>query len=377
LKYHGGTSDAFVAKVSADGTNLIFCGYLGGSDHDEGKDIALDSSGNAYVTGGTKSTDFAEIPSSGVAQPKNAGGGDAYVIEVSSQGQAITGTYLGGSPCQSCHELHSGDEHARGISVISSGPDAGVYVDGDTHSQANTFDPVVGPSLVYGGNGDAFAARLPLDLSTFVYKGYVGGNGYEDLRDNAVDASGNAYLCGHTASKNFPIVGGLGYTVAAGDTQAFVTKVSPDGSSLAFSTVLGGSRPDSCYGISVDASDNVYVAGHTLSPDYPVKNVGGYANQSLGTRYSKGGDGIVAEITADGTALVFSGYYGGASTDVIWASALNSNGQMVLTGTTHSVGGGRTPFPLFGGPDGKGAPGRIYQGAGDAFVALLETGGGR
>ncbi len=378
LKYHGGSSDAFIAKVTADGTKLLFCGYLGGGDHDEGKDVALDSSGNAYVTGGTKSNDFAEIPSSGVAQPDNAGGGDAYVIEVSNAGQAVTGTYLGGSPCtDGCKEEHSGDEHARGISVISSGPSAGVYVDGDTHSEPDSFLPVVGPSLTYGGNGDAFAARLPLNLSTFVYKGYVGGKDYEDMRDNAVDSSGDAYLCGHTASTNFPIVGGLGYTVAAGDTQGFVTKISPDGTTLVYSTVLGGSRPDSCYGISVDAGGAVYLAGHTLSPDFPVKNVGGYDAQSLGTKYSKGGDGMVAAINAAGNALLFSGYYGGAGTDVIWASALNANGQMVLTGTTHSAGGGRTPFPLFGGQDNKGAPGRIYQGAGDGFAAMIETGGGR
>jgi hypothetical protein len=127
----------------------------------------------------------------------------------------------------------------------------------------------------------------------------------------------------------------------------------------------------------VDASTNIYIAGHTFSPDYPVKNEGGYENQSLGQKYSKQGDGIVAAINAAGTTLVFSGFYGGSDTDVIWASALNANGQMVITGTTHSSAGGREPFPLFGGPDNKGAPGRVYQGAGDGFVALITTGGQR
>ena len=378
LTYFGGTSDAFIAKVSADGTTLLFCGYLGGSDHDEGKNVALDNSGNAYVTGGTKSTDWTQIPASGVAQPVAGGGGDAFVVEVSNAGQAVTGTYIGGAcethcggglePAKKGGE-HDGDDHARGIAVVPTGAAAGVYVDGDTHSKADTFDPVVGPSLTYGGEGDAFAARLPLDLSTFVYKGYLGGKKYEDLRDNAVDPQGNAYLCGHTSSTDFPIVGTLDGSLN-GDSDGFVTKIGPSGTSLAFSGLIGGTSKDSCYGINVDPAHHVFIAGHTNSKfEFPVLNVGGYPD-SLGVEYAGGGDGFVSEVAADGNSLVFSGYFGGYSSEVLWASDLNGNGDLVVTGTTHSSQNSNRPFPLKLGPD------LYYNGAGDGIVALFDVGAG-
>jgi hypothetical protein len=383
LKYYGGSSDAFIAKVSADGTHLLYCGYLGGSDHDEGKNVALDSSGNAYVTGGTKSLDWSteEIPASGVAQPQPGGGGDVFVVEVSNAGQFVTGTYIGGACEVQCGTPaspakgggpHDGDDHARGIVVLSSGPNAGVYVNGDTHSHADTFHPVVGPSLLYGGNGDAFAARLPLDLSTFIYKGYVGGAQYEDMRDNAVDSQGYDYMCGHTSSKDFPIVGGWpGGNVLNGVSDGFVTKISPDGTTLVYSALIGGTSQDSCYGINVNSSGTVFIAGHTNSKDqFPVKNVGGYPD-SLGTAYSGGGDGFVAGINAAGSQILFSGYFGGYDQDVIWASDLDANGDLILTGTTHSGQNSNKPFPLKVGPD------LYYNGAGDGFVSLIDVGGVR
>jgi Beta-propeller repeat len=381
LKYYGGSSDAFIAKVSADGTHLIYCGYLGGSDHDEGKNVALDSSGNAYVTGGTKSLDWStdEIPASGVAQPQPGGAGDAFVVEVSSAGQYVTGTYIGGACESHCGTPgspakkggpHNGDDHARGIAVISSGSAAGVYVNGDTHSQADTFKPVVGPSLIYGGNGDAFAAKLPLDLSVFDYKGYVGGSQYEDMRDNAVDSQGYDYMCGHTSSKDFPLMNGWpGSNMLNGVSDGFVAKIKPDGTGLVFSGLIGGTSQDSCYGINVNAAGTIFIAGHTNSKlQFPVKNVDGYPD-SLGTTYSGSGDGFVAGIKGDGTQLLFSGYFGGYDIDVIWASDLDANGDLVLTGTTHSGQNSKRPFPLKVGPD------LYYNGAGDGFVSLIDVGG--
>ena len=372
LHYHGGSSDAFISKVAADGRSLKWSGFLGGSDHDEGKSIALDAKSNAYVTGGSKSEDIEGIPSSGVAQPQAGGNGDTFVLKVSSKGALLTGTYIGGGPGPNCqkHSDFCGEDHSRGISVLDAGSNAdGVYVDGDTHAGPGTFNPVVGPSLTYGGNGDAYAARLPLDLSTFVYKGYVGGNQYEDMRDNTVDAQGDAYLCGHTASKDFPIVVGPG-TVLDGDADAFVTKVSPDGTHLVVSGFIGGAGKDSCYGINVDASGNIYIAGHTASSDFPVLNVDGYPD-SLGTKYLGGGDAFVTEVKANGTGYVFSGFFGGHGNDVVWATDRNLDGAMVITGSTSSTQDSKQPFPLKIGPD------LYYNGGTDAFISLIATGGVR
>jgi hypothetical protein len=372
LHYHGGSSDAFLSKVAADGRSLKWSGFVGGNDHDEGKSIALDASSNAYITGGSKSEDIEGIPSSGVAQPQAGGNGDTFVLKVSSKGALITGTYLGGGPDQQCqkHGDFCGEDHSRGISVVDAGSNAdGVYVDGDTHAAPDTFNPVVGPSLAYGGNGDAYAARLPLNLSTFVYKGYVGGNQYEDMRDNTVDAQGNAYLCGHTASKNFPVVVGPG-TVLDGDADAFVTKVSPDGTHLVISGFIGGAGKDSCYGINVDASGNIYIGGHTASADFPVLNVDGYPD-SLGTKYLGGGDAFVTEEKANGTGYVFSGFFGGHGNDVVWATDRNLDGSMVITGSTSSTQDSKQPFPLKLGPD------LFYNGATDAFISLITSGGAK
>jgi hypothetical protein len=112
----------------------------------------------------------------------------------------------------------------------------------------------------------------------------------------------------------------------------------------------------------------MYVAGHTSSTDFPVKDVTGYPD-SLGTEYRGAGDGWVSEVMGDGTGLVFSGYYGGHDKDVIWAADRDAQGDFVVTGTTHSSQDSKHPFPLKVGPD------LFYNGAGDGFVALIPTGG--
>ena len=237
---------------------LIYSTYLGGSGWDVGYGIAVDSSGNAYVTGYTASTDFPVTP--GAFQTTCNGGSDcganedAFVTKFNPSGSALVySTYLGGS----------GSERGYGIAVDSSG---NAYVTGYTTS---TDFPVT-PSAFQTTGGGAFVTKFnpsgALVYST--YLGSIGDGGY----GVAVDSSGDAYVTGVTASTNFPTTPGAFQTTFSGVSDAFVTKVNPSGSALAYSTYLGGSGQDGGFGIAVDISGNAYVTGGTSSTDFPMMN---------------------------------------------------------------------------------------------------------
>ena len=168
-------SDAFVAKLNADGSALVYSTYLGGSDLDIGQGIAVDAEGNAYVSGATISRNF---PTVNALQPEHAGGtGDAFLTKLNADGSALVfSTYLGGT----------GSEGAHGIAVD---PEGNVYLIGSTNSTdfptANPLQPNYG-----GGDSDAFVAKLDASGSTLVYSTYLGGRGTENGWAIAVDAEG-------------------------------------------------------------------------------------------------------------------------------------------------------------------------------------------
>ena len=214
-----GDSDAFIFKLSADGSQAVYSTYLGGSNHDDGHGIAVDSSGNAYVTGYTQSSDF---PTVNALYP-NLWGSDAFIFKLSSDGsQAVYSTYLGG------HE----EDHGYGIAVDSSG---NAYVTGCTHSSDfpttwNALYPTHG-----GGWYDAFIFKLSADGSQALYSTYLGGNDPDYVGEGrpysemgfgiAVDSSGNAYVTGNTQSSDFPTLNAL-YPNLWGDSDAFIFKLS-------------------------------------------------------------------------------------------------------------------------------------------------------
>ena len=234
---------------------LSYSTYLGGSRSDAGFGIAVDASGNAYVTGFTGSTDF---PTASPLQPAFGGGpsfGDAFVTKVSASGNALVySTYLGGSD----------DEFGEHIAVDASG---NAYVTGLTDS---TNFPTASPfQAAFGGNRDAFVTKLNAAGNTLVYSTYLGGSADDDSRGIAVDAAGNAYLAGFTGSPNFPTASPI-QPANAGGTDAFVTKLNAAGNALVYSTYLGGT--ESGRGIAVDASGNAYVTGQTNSTNFPTVN---------------------------------------------------------------------------------------------------------
>jgi Beta-propeller repeat len=255
-----GGFDAFVAKINPTGSALVYSTYLGGSDYDQGKGIAVDSAGNAYVTGATISTDF---PTMNPLQPAYGGGQeDAFVAKINPTGSALVySTYLGGS------NVEEGD----GIAVDSAG---NAHVTGVTGS--NDF-PTKNPlQPANGGYWDTFVAKLNPSGSALVYSTYLGGNYYDQGRGIALDSSGKACVTGQTSSTDFPTTPGAFQTVCSGGTacvgDVFVAKMNAAGSALVYSTYLGGSDDDRDNGIAVDSAGNAYVTGQTESTDFPTKN---------------------------------------------------------------------------------------------------------
>jgi hypothetical protein len=319
---------------------LVYSTFLGGSGSDRCNAIAVDASGNAYVTGGTGSTDF---PTAGPLQAASAGGGDAFVAKLNAEGTALVyATYLGGS----------GQDFGLRIAVDPSG---NAYMAGTT---ASTNFPTVHPlqGAYGGGSQDLFVAKLSADGSALVYSTYLGGTSTDYGFGIDVDASGSAYLTGWTFSTNFPTVNPLQAVGVVGD--AFVAKVNAEGSALVYSTYLGGSNGAEGTGIAVDSSGNAYVTGQTFSTDFPTVNP---------LQAARGGDydGFVSKVNAAGSALVYSTYLGGAGGELPLGIAVDTTGAAYVAGRTSS-----SDFPTVN-------PVQAVYGGGmaDAFVSKVNAAG--
>ena len=301
---------------------VVYSTYLGGSGSDGGRGIAVDGSGNAYVTGSTTSANF---PTTDPIQAGNAGGvsyGDAFVTKINAAGSAkVYSTYLGGS----------GDELGAGIAVDGAG---NAYVTGFTQStNFPTANPLQASNGGGGGSGDAFVTKINAAGSALVYSTYLGGSGVDLGNGIAVDGSGNAYVTGSTTSANFPTANPL-QGGSAGTQAAFVTKINASGSALVYSTFLGGSGRDVGNGIAVDGSGNAYVTGNTTSSNFPTAN-------PLQASFGGGAtDAFVTKINASGSARVYSTFLGGSGNDFANGIAVDGSGNAYVTGGTFS-----TDFP--------------------------------
>jgi Beta-propeller repeat len=276
-----GNFEAFVTKLNASGTGLVYSTYLGGNNGDDGYGIAVDASGNAYVTGETSSANFPTIP--GAFQTSYGGGGDAFVTKLNASGTGLVySTYLGGS---------SGD-NGYGIAVDGSG---NAYVTGYTGSNNFPTTPGAFQTSYGGGPYDAFVTKLNATGTALVYSTYLGGNDSDYGMGIALDSSGNAYVAGETKSTNFPTTADAFQSSYGGGAtyDAFVTKLNASGTGLVYSTYLGGNSLDYGRAIAVDGSGNVYVAGETSSNNFPT------TTGAFQTSYGGGGepDGFVAKFS--------------------------------------------------------------------------------
>ena len=268
LTFNGG-SEAFVAKVNPSGSALVYAGYIGGRSVDIGVGIAVDSAGNAYVTGSTRSTEATFPVTVGPDLTFNDSGvlpgdSDAFVAKVNAAGTALDyAGYIGGS----------GTDDSGGIAVDSTGH---AYVVGRTTSTEVTFPVAVGPDLTFNGgsDGDAFVAKVNPLGAALDYAGYVGGAGGDFGSGIAVDSTGHAYVTGRTGSSEatFPVTVGPDLTFNGGLRDAFVAKVNPSGTALDYAGDIGGLSTDVGWGIAVDSTGHAYVTGITVSTEatFPV-----------------------------------------------------------------------------------------------------------
>ena len=335
--------NAFVIKLNPAGTTLSYSTYLGGtSDDSYGHGIAVDTTGSAYVTGRTSSSSFPGTAGNSI-QSTLSGFTDAFVTKLNPAGTAlIYSTYLGGSV----------DEVGNGIAVDTAG---NAYVTGATTSL--NFPGTVG-SLIQSTSGsvdDAFVTKLNPAGTALIYSTYLGGNLGDEGLGIAVDATGSAYVTGRTSSLNFPITAGNSVQgSAAGLGDAFVTKLNPAGTALAYSTYLGSHRADEGNGIAVDTAGSAYVTGQTTFPDFPG---------AAGSAYGGGpADVFVTKLNPAGTALD-STYLGGVGREQGNGIAVNAAGNAYVTGLTDS-----SNFP---GTAGSVIQSALNDGSIDAYVAKI------
>ncbi|MGB8851380.1 MAG: SBBP repeat-containing protein [Candidatus Acidiferrales bacterium] len=272
--FGGGTTDAFVAQVSATGSSILYSTYLGGNNEDTGYGVAVNNSGDAYVAGLSYSTNFPV--SAGALQSANEGAGDAFAAEVNTNAvgaaSLVYSTLMGGS----------GLDRANAVAIDALG---NMYVAGASNSTAATL----GFAIPAGGfqadcvldsqsncEGDVFVAKLDpagSGAGSLIYFTYIGGSLADTGAGIAVDSSGDAYVTGSTVSPDYPTTAGVFQaTYGGGNDDAFVTELDPTGSTLIYSTYLGGTNTDNGNGIAVDTNGSAYVAGQTCSVDFPLAN---------------------------------------------------------------------------------------------------------
>lgn len=343
----GGIDDAFMTKLNPAGSGLDYSTYLGGGGDEQGLDIAVDSSGAAYVTGFTDSNPF---PTTVGAYDEGFNGGlfDTFVTKLDPAGNGaadlVYSTYLGGG----------GNDYGYGIVLDSSNA---AYVTGGTAS--NPFPTTAGAyDVSYNNSTDAFVTKLNPAGSGLEYSTYLGGGGVDNGRDLVLDSSGSVYLTGITGSNPFPTTAGAYDESLNGGSDAFVTKLDPAGNGaadLVYSTYLGGSSSDEVHGICVDSSGAAYVTGETQSIDFPLKDELDATNDGVVW------DAFVTGINPAGEALIYSSYLGGVVNEKGQDVVVDSSGGIYVGGTTGSNDFSVTP----------GAFDTTHGGSGDAFVTKI------
>ncbi len=344
--YGGGAFDAFALKLDSAGSGLVYATYLGGAGDDVANAIAINAAGDAWIAGGTDSSDF-PVTSGALQTHAPGGGGDGFIAEVNASGTGLAySTFLGGSAQDFIYALAvdaNGDAFVTGTTTSTDFP-----------TTPGAYQPTFAASA--SGMGDGFVAELVPSGAALVYSTYLGpaSAGY----GIALDAQDDAYVTGDTQSAAFPVTPGAAQASYAGNGDAFVAELAASGATLEYSSYLGGAGDDIGAAIAIDGAGNAYVAGQTTSTNFPIS---GPAPMSA-CAGSPCGDAFVTEIAAGGKSFPFSTYLGGSgSQQIAHGVTIDPNGDIDVVGTTNA-----SDFPVT-----AGAFQTAYGGGGDAFIAQL------
>ena len=322
--FRGGWQDAFVFALNTNGSSSIYSTYIGGSGNEVAQGVAVTPAGEAFIVGSTDSSDF---PTASPIQSSNAGELDAFVVKLTASGGLAYATYFGGRS----------SDYGNAIAVDSSGV---AYITGTTVS--SDF-PVTQGALQTATTTtyDAFVARLRSD-GTLSYAARFGGTDSDEGSAIAVDSFGNAYIGGYTYSSDFPVrlapqplFAGSGGGMPAND--AFLARLNQDGSAIQFSTYLGGTADDRVTGLAVDGAGDCYVAGFTLSHDFPV--TAGSLRTSIGGSMDSFVTKLSVPLILDAVTVSPSTVNGGASATVnlVLSTAAPAGGATVTLSSTSTV----------------------------------------
>ncbi len=335
-----GEFDAFVLKLGSSGGNLLYSTFIGGTIYDEAKSIVIDNMGYAFVTGKTYSADFPVT--SGSYDEIFGGGQDIFVCKISADGTTLDfSTYIGGA----------GIDIANSIDLDVS---KNVYITGETESEdfpttGGAFD------MSFNGDRDVIVSKLNPTLNALMYSTFIGGSANDAGYRVKVDNSSNAFICGETISGNYPTIFGSYDLTFNGGIDGIVSKLNPTGSSLIFSSFIGGTGDERLSGLELDNSNNIYLAGYSKSIDFPV------TSSAVGKTNSGADDAVIVKMLSAGSSLGYSSYLGGAQTDLAFSIAVSSDLNAFICGSTASA-----DFPVT-----EGSYDNSFNGNIDGFVSKI------
>jgi hypothetical protein len=350
----GTTGTSLSSSGAADGSDLFFSTFVGGDTEDTGVDLVVDDQGAVYLCGITASEDFPATP--GAFEVTYQGGGlneyvqgDAFIAKVDATGESLLyATFLGGS---------SGAEIVFDIAVDDAG---NAYLAGSTESDDFPVTSGAPQPVFQGGDEDGYLAKLNASGSELVFATFLGGVEKDSVAGIAVAEDGSIYITGRTESVGFPTTLDSFQPSLSGGQDGYVAKLDPTGSTLLYSTFLGGERDDEGYAIALDDLGNAYVVGNTASSDFPV------SEDAFSGIYNGGiSDGFAAKLDPTGSSLVYATFLGGERIEACDDVVLDSSGNLYVIGKTESP-----DFPVT-----PGAFMETHGGVADAFVVEInETG---
>lgn len=347
--YNGGGSypyDVFVSKLNSSGSTLLYSTFIGGTGAELAEAMTVTGSGDVYLTGSTTSSDFPvtmgvfDNTYNGPAYP-SLFWGDAFILRLNSTGSTlIFSTFIGGNE----------DDIGRAIYVDDTG---NIYCSGAARANFPVTSGAFDTSYNYGPY-DGFILKMNPTGTTLFYCTYYGGSGNDTSNGISVDDLGNAYVTGNTHSYDFPTTAGSFDTSFNGTFDGHLVKINPTGTSLVYSTFIGGSNQDRHFGIILRSNYNIVLSGFSDSADYPT-TIGAYD-----TSHNGGHDAVLTEINAAGSSLVYSTYIGGANSDASYCLTQSFSGLLYMSG---SCGAG---FPTT-----AGAYDVTHNGGSDVFIAIF------